>query len=102
MAATNDLINLIGETTGGGVAILTGIRYLWRRWSKDMVEVAKDRVEVDILTNVNVENKRLRDELNIVNAERNKLASEAGRLEVMVEVYKDNIKRLEAELFKKL
>lgn len=93
------ITNAIFGTAGTGIFGILLLRMLWRRWSRDSLELAKDRAEGDIINTYKEDNVRLRDELNVLAHERNEAVAANGRLEAQVEIFKETIKKLEEENF---
>ena len=94
---TQTALNVVFGTTSSGFIIALIMRTIWRRWSRDSVEVAKDRAENDIIMTYKDDNQRLREEINVMAKERNEALAKNGRLEAQVEIFKETIKKLEED-----
>lgn len=88
---------MIFGTAGGGVALTLVFRTIWRRWSRDGVELNRDKAENDIIAMYKDDNQRLREEINLLAKERNEALSKSGRLEAQVELFKETMKKAEEE-----
>lgn len=96
MIATQDLLAALigaGSVSGlGGVILL-----LRRRWSRDNLEIAKDRVELDLFTAVLRERDYLREEVRKLNESYTQCLRSAERLVANAEGDQETIQRLERD-----
>lgn len=87
---------ILGGT--GGVSIIAwAVRTVIRRLSRDQVEVAKDRAEIDVITTLREQLKEARENERRAIQERNEAMIKLGGLQREVELLREHIDMLNTQ-----
>ena len=88
-------VDFASTLTAGSVGLVWIGRIIWRRWSKDVTEVAKDRAEVSIIDTMLSQIATLSEENLRLRKDESDLSIRLGRLESKEKEAEELIRKLE-------